>query len=207
MSDNGIRSRYGSQATLAPGPLEQRSGHRPEDACASGSFRIAVRRVLTRPDVRLAIPAAEIDPLHPYVVALADALLATMRVSPACVGLAATQIGEPARVFCMDVTGHKKARSCAGLVVMCNPVVVWRSKEVVQREGCMSVPDFTGDVARAAEVTVEGQEPGTGAILRVDADGIEARCLLHEIDHLDGFVFVDRVQNPGKHLFARKTFQ
>jgi peptide deformylase len=177
------------------------------DAHASGQYRVTVRRVLARPDVRLAVPAVEIDPCHPYIVALADALVTTMNVSPACVGLAATQIGEPARIFCMDVTGHKKARSCAGLVVLCNPTIVWRSNDVVMREGCMSVPNLTGDVARAAEVTVEGYEPGTDRLVRVDADAMEARCLLHEIDHLDGFVFVDRVRDPAKNLFARKTYK
>jgi peptide deformylase len=202
MTEFGIASRYEGRNNEG----EEREHDRGEDACASGSFRVSVRRVLTRPDVRLGIPAVEIDPVHPYVVALADALVATMRVSPACVGLAATQIGEPARVFCMDVTGHKKARSCAGLVVVCNPVVVWRSRDVVQREGCMSVPNVTGAVARAAEVIVEGTEPGTGASIRIEADGIEARCLQHEIDHLEGLVFVDRVTDPKK-LFARKTYR
>jgi peptide deformylase len=187
--------------------LEHLDGAANHDAHASGQYRITVRRVLARPDARLAVPAVEIDPCHPYVVALADALVATMRVSPACVGLAATQVGEPARVFCMDVTGHKKARSCAGLVVLCNPRIVWRSEDVVMREGCMSVPHLTGDVARSAEVTVEGYEPGTGELARVNADAMEARCLLHEIDHLDGFVFVDRVRDPAKELFARKTFR
>jgi peptide deformylase len=172
----------------------------------SGSYRISVRKVLTRPDVRLALPGVEVDPDHPYIVALADALVATMRVSPACVGLAATQIGEPARIFCMDVTGHRRARSCAGLVVICNPTIVWRSPLVVLREGCMSVPDLTGDVARAAEVTIEGIAPGTGQTVRFDADQIEARCVQHEVDHLDGFVFVDRVENPVRNLFSRKTY-
>jgi peptide deformylase len=163
--------------------------------------------VLSRPDVRLGIPGVEIDPCHPYIVALADALVATMKVSPACVGLAATQIGEPARVFCMDVTGHKKTKSCAGLVVLCNPKIVWQSEEVAMREGCMSVPNLTGDVMRAAEVTVEGYEPGTDRVLRFDTNAMEARCVQHEVDHLDGFVFVDRVRDPARSLFARKTYR
>ena len=119
----------------------------PHERPTSGTYRIAVRRVLTRPDVRLALPAAEVDPLDVRTVALADALVATMRRSPACVGLAAPQIGEPYRVFCLDVTGHPKARSCAGPIVLCNPEIVWRSRDVVMREGCMSVPHLTGNVA------------------------------------------------------------
>jgi peptide deformylase len=172
----------------------------------SGTYRVAIRRVLKRPDVRLSLAGVDVDPYHPDCVALADALVATMRASPACVGIAATQIGERSRVFCMDVTGHRRTRSCAGLVVLCNPTIVWRSSDVVFREGCMSVPHLTGNVARAAEVTVQGFEPGTGRFVRIDANGIEARCLQHEIDHLDGYLFVDRVSNPVTDLFARKIY-
>jgi peptide deformylase len=173
---------------------------------SSGTFPVSARTVLRRPDPRLSLPALEVDPCDPYVVALADALVATMRVSPACVGLAATQLGEPLRVFCLDVTGHRKARSCAGLVVMCNPTIEWRSEDVVMREGCMSAPHVTGNVARAAQVTVQGEVPGTGKRIRMDADAIEARCLQHEIDHLDGFLFMDRVGNPVTDLFVRKIY-
>jgi len=190
---------------MANGKLTSTKAY-PHESPTSGTFRIAVRRVLTRPDVRLSLPALDVDPCHPDTVALADVLVATMRISPACVGLAATQVGVSARIFCVDVTGHRRARSCAGLVVLCNPTIVTRSADVVSREGCMSVPHLTGNVARAAEVTVEGTEPGSGRLVRVSADAIEARCLQHEIDHLDGFVFVDRVRNPVTDLFARKTY-
>jgi len=176
-------------------------------AHSSGTYlRAPIRRVFTVPHPVLAVRTTDVYPLDPAIVALADALVTTMRASPACVGLAATQVGEPVRVFCMDVTGHKKARSCAGLVVMANARILARSEAVVMREGCMSVPHMTGNVARAAEVVVEGVEPGTGRILRIGADGMEARCLQHEIDHLDGLVFVDRVVDRQKDLFARKTY-
>jgi peptide deformylase len=178
----------------------------PRERPSSGTYRIAIRPVLRRPDVRLSLVAVDVDPCHPDTVALGDALVTTMRASPACLGIAATQIGDLARIFCMDVTGHRRARSCAGLVVLCNPTVVYRSNNVVLREGCMSVPHLTGNVSRAAEVTVEGLEAGTGRVVRVSADAIEARCLQHEIDHLDGYVFVDRVFNPATDLFARKTY-
>ena len=176
-------------------------------AAPSGTYRrVPCRRVLTRPDPLLARCAREIDPRAPGVLELAEALVTTMRASPACVGIAATQVGEAVRMFCLDLTGHRKARSCAGLVVMVNPRIVERSNYVVMREGCMSVPDFTGDVGRAAEVVVEGFEPGTSRLFRVASNAMEARCFQHEIDHLDGFTFVDRVHNPAKSLFARKTY-
>lgn len=183
---------------LAPVPYQQH---------ASGTFsRAPLRRVYTVPNPVLSTPALVIDPLDPAIVALADALVTTMRASPACVGLAATQVGERVRLFCMDITGHKKARSCAGLVVMANPRIVDQSGEAVMREGCMSVPHMTGNVLRAAEITVEGYEPGSGRFLRIHANAMEARCLQHEIDHLDGLVFVDRVRDRESDLFARKTY-
>jgi peptide deformylase len=179
----------------------------PTTAAPSGTYRrVPFRRVLTRPDPVLAERSREIDPRAPGVLQLAESLVTTMRASPACVGIAAPQIGESVRMFCLDVTGHRKARSCAGLVVMVNPRIVERSGHVVMREGCMSVPDFTGDVGRAAEVVVEGFEPGTSRLFRIASNAMEARCFLHEIDHLDGFVFVDRVHDPATGLFARKTY-
>ena len=173
----------------------------------SGTFnRTRVKRVVTKPDPILEERALLVDPCDPAIVALGHVLTATMRASPACVGLAATQVGEAVHLFCMDVTGHRRARSCRGLVVLANARIVARSAEIVMREGCMSVPHLTGNVARAAEVTVEGFEPGSSRLVRVTADAIEARCLQHEIDHLEGFVFVDRVRDPATDLFARKSY-
>jgi peptide deformylase len=177
-------------------------------ATRSGTYvRVHVRTVVERPHPLLAQRSPEVDPLHRDVVAVAAALVATMRASPACVGLAAPQIGEPMRLFCMDVTNHRKARSCAGLVVVANPIVVARYGNVVMREGCMSLPHLTGNVARAAEVSVTGIEPGTGEPVTIHADGFEARCLQHEIDHLDGFVFMERVFDPVADLFSRKSYE
>jgi peptide deformylase len=146
----------------------------------------------------------EVDPADPRIASLADVLVAIMRRAPGCVGLSAPQIGENVRLFCMDVTGHKKAQSCAGLVVLANPRILSRSGNVVMREGCASVPNLTGDVARAAEVVVTGFAPSTGDQLLIQANAIEARCILHEIDHLDGYLFIDRVQDPVAELFVRK---
>jgi peptide deformylase len=184
----------------------RRSAAEAHSAPQSGTYlRVGIRRVLTRPNPVLSTRSREIDPRAPGVVVLAEEMVATMHASPACIGLAAPQVGEAVRMFCIDLTGHKKARSCAGLVIMVNPRIVSRSDDVTMREGCMSVPDFTGDVARAASVVVEGFEPGTRKVVRVTADAMEARCLQHEIDHLDGFVFVDRVVDATQ-LFARKTY-
>jgi peptide deformylase len=149
--------------------------------------------VVRAPAPILSRRAAEVDPRDPSIVQLAADLVATMRVSPGCVGLAAPQIGVDARVFVLDVTGHPKARTCAGLVVLVNPVVEDAGAPQRGREGCMSVPDFTGDVARPRTLTVTGRLPGSGSSMTVTADRFEARAFGHEIDHLDGLLFLDRL--------------
>jgi peptide deformylase len=157
------------------------------------------------PDTVLTQPARALDVIDDAATSLAEDLLDTMRASPACVGLAAPQIGIGLRAFAVDVSGHRKARSCHGPFVLFNPEVVFSHGPVIAREGCMSVPDLTGDVARAERVVVRGLTPlGGDRILEVDA--FEARAVLHEIDHLDGLVFLDRV-TAGDRIFRRKVYR
>ncbi|GAA1880228.1 peptide deformylase [Asanoa iriomotensis] len=164
-----------------------------------------VRAVVSAPDPVLAGEGAEVDPTDPAVIGLAADLVATMRVSPGCVGLAAPQIGVSARVFAVDVTGHPKTVTSHGTFVLCNATVVSASRWRPGREGCMSVPDLTGDVKRASRVVVEGVLPGTGESVRLTTDGFEARALQHEIDHCAGLLFLDRV--AGAHaLYQRKVY-
>jgi peptide deformylase len=166
---------------------------------------MAVRPVVRYPDPVLKTRAAEIDPGGLASSVCAD-LVDTMRASPACVGLAAPQIGESVRAFCLDVTGHRRARSQNGLIVMLNPVVVAREGAEVIREGCMSVPDFTGNVRRATQIVVRGTTPD-GEELVVSSDAFEARAFQHELDHLDGMLFLDRVSSLTSDVFARKRYE
>jgi len=164
-----------------------------------------VLEVVTAPDPVLSRPCAVVDPTSPEIVQLAADLVATMRVSPGCVGLAAPQVGVSAKVFCVDVTEHPKTRTQHGTFVLCNAEVVSASRNEKAREGCMSVPDLTGDVKRATRVVVRGQEPGTGAEITIETDAFEARALQHEIDHCDGLLFLDRA--AGAHaIHPRKTY-
>ncbi len=164
-----------------------------------------VRPALHAPHVVLSTASADVDPSDPDVVLLAADLLATQRASAGCVGLAAPQIGVPARVFSLDVTGHPRARTCHGTLVLANPVVVSASRWERGREGCLSVPDLTGDVKRATRVTVRGLLPGTGEPVELVTDAFEARAVQHEVDHLDGLLFLDRV--AGAHaLHARRVY-
>jgi peptide deformylase len=108
-------------------------------------------------------------------------------------------------VFVVDVTGHPKTRTCHGPFALCNAEVVEATRWEKGREGCMSVPDLTGDVRRAARLTVVGYVPGTGEELKIRTDAFEARALQHEIDHCAGLLFLDRV--AGAHaVYARRTY-
>jgi peptide deformylase len=162
--------------------------------------RGTVRPVVRAPAAVLSTPAPRVDPAE--VVDLAADLVATMRVSPGCVGLAAVQIGVSAQVFVVDVSRHPKTRTCHGLIVLCNAEIVRGSQWKTGREGCMSVPDLTGDVRRAGRVTVVGQAVGSGEPVEITTDAFEARALQHEIDHCGGLLFLDRV--AGAHAIHQR---
>lgn len=165
----------------------------------------SVREVVRAPATVLSTVGDAVDPTAPETVQLAADLVATMRVSPGCVGLAATQVGVGVKVFCVDVSEHPKTREHHGTFVLCNAVVVSGSRNEKAREGCMSVPDFTGDVKRPSRIVVRGQLPGSGEEVELEAEAFEARALQHEIDHCDGLLFLDRA--AGAHaVYARKTY-
>ncbi len=161
--------------------------------------------VVRAPHPVLATPGAVVDPTDPAVIQLAADLLATQAVSPGCVGLAAQQVGVAWRVFSLDVTGHPKTRICHGSLVLCNAVIESASRKERGREGCMSVPDFTGDVGRARRLTVRGQLPITGEWVTIETDAFEAVAVQHEIDHTDGLIFLDRVAGPHA-VHPRRTY-
>lgn len=159
---------------------------------------MAVRVVLLYPDRRLKQVCAPAQPEEAERVA-AD-LLDTMRDFGHCVGIAAPQIGELVRVAVVDVSEHPKATSSNGELVLVNPRVVSASGGKVAREGCLSLPDLTANVRRATQITVE-HAGGT-----FESEGFEARCILHEIDHLDGVLFLDRVASLVDDVFRRKSY-
>ncbi|MGB2757180.1 MAG: peptide deformylase [Acidimicrobiia bacterium] len=166
---------------------------------------MAVRDVVHVPSSVLGSRCDEVAAVDDSVRALVTDLIETMAASPACVGLAANQIGDNRRVFVVDVTGHPKTRVCHGRFVIINPVVIASDGVAMAREGCMSVPDLTGNVRRAASLTVEGWD-GDGAPLRIETDAFEARAIQHELDHLDGKVFIDRVDSFAADVFRRQTY-
>ncbi|WP_433371536.1 peptide deformylase [Actinoplanes sp. CA-142083] len=161
--------------------------------------------VVTAPAAVLSAAGEQADPTDPSIVQLAADLIATMKVSPGCVGLAAPQVGVGAQVFAVDVVGHPKSATTHGTFVLCNAKIVEASRWKSGREGCMSVPDLTGDVKRAGRVVVEALAPGTGEPVTITTDAFEARALQHEIDHCAGKLFLDRV--AGAHaIYQRKVY-
>jgi peptide deformylase len=135
---------------------------------------------------------------------VAAELVETMRGHPRCVGLAAPQIGQAVRLIALDVSGHPKAHSCGGLLVLANPVIVRSEGAELDREGCLSIPDLTGNVSRATLVGVKAITPA-GEPVAIEADAFEARVLQHELDHLDGILFLDRLASK-QDLFRRKSY-
>ena len=169
---------------------------------------MAVRSVLRHPHPSLKRQARALDAEEGTEVArVAADLVDTMRAHPGCVGVAAPQLDELVRMVVVDVTGHRKApEDHHGLLVLVNPRITRTQGAEVAREGCLSIPDLTANVLRATEVTVEARTP-EGEERTIDSTGFEARCLQHEIDHLDGVLFLDRVVSLTADVFERKRYQ
>lgn len=142
------------------------------------------------------------DAIHTLVTDLFD----TMHAGPGSVGVAAPQIGVTLRVCVVDVSASRHGRdNNHGRLCMINPEIVSGRGVAVMREGCMSVPDYTGDVERATEITVKFRDLD-GNAQEVVATGFEAVAIQHEMDHLDGILFLDRIMSIKTGLFRRKNY-
>jgi peptide deformylase len=169
---------------------------------------VPAREVLRYPHSSLKQRAAPVDPereRREEIVRVGQDLVDTMRANDGCVGLAAPQIDELVRMVVVDVSEHPRAPSSNGLLLLVNPRVVAASGTEVAREGCLSIPDFTANVRRATEIVIEAVSTD-GDELRIASEGFEARCLLHELDHLDGILFLDRVDSLKTDVFRRKRY-
>jgi peptide deformylase len=163
-----------------------------------------VREVLRYPHPALKQRARALGPEEQETTErVAADLLDTMRSFGHCVGLAATQLGELVRMVVVDVSEHPKATTAHGVLVLVNPRIVLASGAEVGREGCLSIPELTANVRRATEIVVEADDPdGSARVVR--SEGFEARCLQHELDHLDGLLFLDRVDSLTADVFRRQ---
>ncbi|HVO33237.1 MAG TPA: peptide deformylase [Elusimicrobiota bacterium] len=161
--------------------------------------------VLRIPNVILKTRAHLIDPSTPGIQSFIDDMVETLYHHPRCVGLAANQVGKPWRVIVVDASRIDKEGSQHGRVILLNPWIVRREGQRLLREGCLSVPDYTGNVARALGVEVHGKDRA-GNSVEIRADGFEAVVFQHELDHLDGKLFLDRVASLETDVFRRKKY-
>jgi peptide deformylase len=166
---------------------------------------VPVRPIVRYPHPILKERCPQTEPGELAVRVAAD-LVDTMEAHRGCVGLAAPQLGELVRMVVVDVTDHPKATTSNGLLVLLNPRVVQAYGSEVAREGCLSIPDYTANVRRATKVVFEASTPAEAA-RRIESEGFEARCLLHELDHLDGVLFLDRVDSLKTDVFRRKRYK
>ena len=159
---------------------------------------MAVREVLHYPNpvLKQVCPPAQ----GPDIERVGADLVDTMEDFGHCVGIAAPQLGDLVRICVVDVSGHPKAESDNGRLVLVNPRITLTEGSEVAREGCLSLPDLTANVRRATKIGVEhaGGE--------LESIGFEARCIQHEIDHLDGILFLDRVESLVDDIFRRKNY-
>lgn len=141
------------------------------------------------PDPVLRAPASAVEVFDEELVRLVDDMVATMLAAPG-VGLAAPQVGVSRRVAVVDVTvGREKGN----LRVLINPRILEKSGSQIDNEGCLSIPDFTEKVERPERVRLEAQDL-RGEKFEIEAEGFEARAFCHELDHLDGVLFVDHLR-------------
>ena len=166
---------------------------------------MAVRDVLLYPHPSLKRVAADAAP-GPDAERVATDLVDTMRSFARTTGIAAPQIDELTRIVAVDVSEHPKATASHGLLVLANPRVLRAEGAEVAREGCLSIPHLTANVRRPTRIEVAGLSPA-GEPVSIETEGFEARCLLHEIDHLDGVLFLDRVDSLARDVFRRKTYR
>ena len=158
-----------------------------------------IRPILKYGDATLHDPAAPVETITPEIDGLIEDMIATMYAAPG-IGLAAPQVGVPLRVIVVDLS---LGRDPNGLIVVVNPVFIERDGMQLEEEGCLSVPGFNATVVRPARVVLRGLDRH-GGLIQHEATGLLARAFQHEMDHLDGTLFVDRLRGIKRDLIVKK---
>lgn len=158
-----------------------------------------LRPILRYGDPLLHQIARPVDAITPEVEHLIDDMVETMYAAPG-IGLAATQLGVPSRIFVIDLS---VGRDPDGLITLVNPEFVSREDMQLEEEGCLSAPGFTATVARPGRVVIRGLDR-SGALRTYEGTGLLARAFQHEMDHLDGIVFIDRLRGLKRDVIVRR---
>ncbi len=167
---------------------------------------MAILEILKLPDARLKQVSEPVERFDEKLHAFIDDLEETRRDGPAAVGIAAPQLGHHQRIIIVDCSHTRKPVANHGYLILINPEITeWDGFEL-GREGCLSVPDYTGNVIRAERIKLTAQDK-FGESHEYEMEGYEARALQHEVDHLDGVLFVDRLVSRRTDLFQRKVYQ
>jgi peptide deformylase len=162
---------------------------------------MALREVLQFPDKRLREKSKPITEVTDEIRQLAEDMLEVMYDEPG-IGLAAPQVGETIRLIVVD-TDWTEDDAEKNPLVLVNPRITAEEGSVTWTEGCLSVPDFQADVERSECVTLEAQDLD-GQPVVIEAEGLQAVCFQHEIDHLDGVLFIDRISRLKREMYVRK---
>jgi|TARA_E500000331_G_scaffold45439_1_gene38138 peptide deformylase len=161
---------------------------------------MAVLPIITAPDKRLKVKSEPVEHVDAYLAALMDDMLETMYLAPG-VGLAAPQVGVTKRIIVIDVGKSEEEREP---LRMANPEIVWESEDwSVYEEGCLSLPEYYADVERPEQVRVKYIDQ-TNTERELEAEGLLATCIQHEIDHLEGVLFVDHLTSIKRGMILRK---
>lgn len=166
---------------------------------------MAILDILKLPDPRLKQVAEPVERFDEDLRGFVADLEETRLAGPAAVGIAAPQVGRFQRIVIVDVSGRPKTPN-HGYLILVNPEIVHWEGYAIGREGCLSVPDYTGNVIRATGIRLKAQDLD-GRETEYAMEGYEARAVQHEMDHLDGLLFVDRVVSRRTDLYRRKVYQ
>jgi peptide deformylase len=162
---------------------------------------MSLLRILTYPDPRLRKRSAPVEKIDKEIERLLDDMIETMYKAPG-VGLAAPQVGVNLRVIVIDVSVRQEGTP--GLIQLINPEIISSEGNQVEEEGCLSIPGFSSEVRRKATVRVRGLDRG-GKPIEIEGSGLLARAFQHEIDHIDGILYIDRLSRLKRELMKKRV--
>lgn len=162
---------------------------------------MSLLQILSYPDPILKKKSAPVERIDKGIEKLLDDMIETMYKAPG-VGLAAPQVGVNLRVIVVDVSVRQE--DTPGLIQLINPEIISSGGRQVEEEGCLSIPGFSSEVRRKANVKVQGLDRN-GKLIEIEGSGLLARAFQHEIDHIDGILYIDRLSRLRRELMKKKV--